>query len=39
MKKVETEMDELRPEYDLKSLRVRRPGGEEFPRVGGAPGA
>jgi hypothetical protein len=27
MKKVETEMDdELRPEYDLKSLRVRRLG-------------
>ncbi len=29
MKKVETEMDdELRPEYDLKSLRVRRLGPE-----------
>ena len=26
MKKVETEMDELRAEYDLKSLRVRRLG-------------
>jgi hypothetical protein len=33
MKKVETEMDdELRPEYDLKSLRVRRlgPGRKSF---------
>ena len=33
MKKVETEMDdELRPEYDLKSLRVRRlgPGRKRF---------
>ena len=33
MKKVETEMDdELRPEYDLKSLRVRKlgPGGRSF---------
>ena len=29
MKKVETEMeDELRPEYDLKSLRVRKVGPE-----------
>jgi hypothetical protein len=29
MKKVETEMnDELRPEYDLRSLRVRRLGRE-----------
>lgn len=29
MKKVETELDdELRPEYDLKSLRVRRLGPE-----------
>jgi hypothetical protein len=29
MKKVETEMsDELRPEYDLKSLRVRKLGRE-----------
>lgn len=29
MKKVETEMDdELRPEYDLKSLRVRKLGPE-----------
>jgi ribosomal 50S subunit-associated protein YjgA (DUF615 family) len=26
MKKIETEVDELRPEYDLKSLRVRRLG-------------
>lgn len=33
MKKVETEMDdELRPEYDLKSLRVRKlgPGRKSF---------
>ena len=33
MKKVETELeDELRPEYDLKSLRVRRlgPGRKSF---------
>jgi len=32
MKKAETEMDELRPEYDLKSLRVRRlgPGRKSF---------
>jgi hypothetical protein len=33
MKKVETEMaDELRPEYDVKSLRVRRlgPGRKSF---------
>lgn len=33
MKKVETDMeDELRPEYDLKSLRVRRlgPGRKSF---------
>ncbi|MDQ3252996.1 MAG: hypothetical protein M3R15_03660 [Acidobacteriota bacterium] len=33
MKKVETEMDdELRPEYDLRSLRVRRvgPGRKSF---------
>lgn len=33
MKKIETEMDdELRPEYDLKSLRVRRlgPGRKSF---------
>ena len=33
MKKIETEMeDELRPEYDLKSLRVRRlgPGRRSF---------
>ena len=26
MKKIETETDELRPEYDLRSLRVRRMG-------------
>jgi len=32
MKKVEAENDELRPEYDLKSLRVRRlgPGRKSF---------
>ena len=32
MKKAETEDDELRPEYDLKSLRVRRlgPGRKRF---------
>jgi hypothetical protein len=32
MKKAETEDDELRPEYDLKALRVRRlgPGRERF---------
>lgn len=36
MKKVETEMDdELRPEYDLKSLRVRRLGTERK-RFGGS---
>jgi hypothetical protein len=37
MKKVETEVaeDELRPEYDLKSLRVRRlgPGRKKFGNV------
>jgi hypothetical protein len=36
MKKVETEVaDELRPEYDLKSLRVRRlgPGRKRFGNV------
>jgi hypothetical protein len=32
MKKVETETDELRPEYDLRSLRVRKlgPGRRRF---------
>jgi hypothetical protein len=32
MKKAETEDDELRPEYNLKALRVRRlgPGRERF---------
>ena len=32
MKKAETEMDELRPEYELSSLRVRRlgPGRKSF---------
>lgn len=36
MKKIETEVaDELRPEYDLKSLRVRRlgPGRKRFGNV------
>lgn len=32
MKRVETEIDDLRPEYELKSLRVRRlgPGRKSF---------
>ena len=35
MKKAETEDDELRPEYDLKALRVRRlgPGRKRFGNV------
>jgi hypothetical protein len=35
MKKAETEEDELRPEYDLRTLRVRRlgPGRKKFGNV------